>query len=122
MTQLSLVLDCVESKRRKREGMDATKAKNSDWMRERLFDLREYAVATRRFPIEFFRAWCEQMRRPAPSSPNAWGALASAAQREHIISWTHDYAPASSKKTHAHDVRIYESLIEREPVPFGGYL
>lgn len=122
MNQLSLVLDRVESKRRKREGMDLTRAKNSTWMRDRLFDLTEYAVHARRFPMEFFRAWCVANKRPEPSSPKAWGAFASYAAAQGVICWTHDYTPASSKNTHAHPVKVYESKVEREPVPFVGYI
>lgn len=122
MTQLDLILDRQESRRRKREGMDLARSRNTAWMRERLFDLREYAIHTRRFPMEFFRAWCVQNKKPEPSSPNCWGAFASFAIAEGVIRWTHDYMPATAKKTNAHPVRVYESLVEREPVPGFGHV
>ncbi|HZR03671.1 MAG TPA: hypothetical protein VFA81_10920 [Burkholderiales bacterium] len=122
MTQLALILDRVESKRLKREGMDLARVKNSAWMRERLFDLREYAAHTRRFPMEFFRAWCDQHHKPSPSSPKAWGAFAGYAVGQGVITPTGSFTPAASKKTHAHRVMIYESRVDPEPVPFAGYV
>jgi hypothetical protein len=102
--------------------MELTKVKNSGWMRDRLFDLREYATHTRRFPLEFFRAWCEQHNKPKPSSPNAWGPFAGYAVGQGVIEPTDSLTPAASKRTHAHRVMIYESRVELEPVPFAGYV
>ena len=122
MNQLSIILDRVESKRRKREGMERASAKNSAWMRERLFDLTEYALTCRRFPMEFFRAWCVLNRRPEPSSSNCWGSFAAFAVAAGVIKPTDEWVKAASKRTHAHRVMIYESLVEREPVPGFGYV
>ena len=107
MNQLSLSL--TEGRRRKRAGMALAASNNSQWMRDRLEDLREYARATGSFPIEFFRAYCALNGKPPPSSPNAWGSFATFARNQGVIRWTEKYVNASSVKTHAHPVKLYEA-------------
>jgi len=119
---MQLALDPQESRRRKREGQDLVSSKNSAWLKIMLADLAEFALAHGEFVFESFRWNQISTCRPQPSSPQAWGSVGTHARRLHIIEGTERYVLASSAKTHAHPVEIVRCAVEREPIPFGGWL
>lgn len=109
-------LDLLESVRRRDAGMANSASANSEWIAHCLRCMKEYWLvnpsACREFPMEFFRSWWELHYLQSPLQPtnhHAWGALTVAAVKAGIIEWTGRYAQASSKKTHAHPVKVWKS-------------
>jgi len=103
--QLSLPL----GRKARDAGLAQTASKNTEWTIANLIALHLF-VARRgncEFTMEIFRGERQLRNTPAPSSPHAWGALTTAAHRSGLIEWTGRYIQASSKKTHAHPVKVW---------------
>jgi hypothetical protein len=106
-----LVLDLTAARAERDKGLARTGAKNAEWLAQALEDLRAFATHREQFTLEQFRVEAALLRRPEPSSHHAWGALAQAAQAALVVEWTGRYVPAASKKTHAHPVKLWRSLV-----------
>lgn len=103
--------DLFASIAEKKAGMAKSASANAAWIAFRLHDLATWVWRADggggEFKMEFFRYWCEK-RGFIPTNHHAWGALTAAAVRAGIIKWTGRYAEASSKKTHAHPVKVWK--------------
>jgi len=108
--QLSLPL----GRKARDAGITKSSAANATWIERCLRCLKDYWLvresACQEFPMEFFRTWWELHYSRSPLQPtnhHAWGALTTAAVQRGIIEWTGRYTQASSKKTHAHPVKVW---------------
>ena len=72
-------LDLLASRSARDYGMADSAAANSEWIKDRLEDLRAWLADKTEFKMEFFRAWCDLNNRALQSNHHAWGPLARAA-------------------------------------------
>lgn len=107
MSQLTLDLDASVAARER--GMSATAIANLRWIATTLEHLEAFARGREEFTMEEFRASCAARGLNAPASHHAWGALASAAAKRHLIRFTGRYVNARSKRTHAHPVKVWRA-------------
>ena len=78
------------------------------WADNAIASLRLFCVGRQRFAFEEFREAAPSYGLEPPPSHKAWGALPRIAVREGLIRSTTEYRPATSPRTHAHPVRVWE--------------
>src|SRR5690349_17655485 len=94
-------------------GIQATSITNAEWMAAALDELRLFLDSHSQFRMEQFRWWWEFIKKPAPVSPHAWGALAHKAVAKGFIEPI-GYVKSTSVKTHRHPVALYRSKVKGE--------
>lgn len=95
------------------QGQNATAASNSSWMADVLQLLNFWAKGCKacgvtEFVFEDFRAALTNVGIAPPKSHKAWGAVPRVAVKAGLIAPTDKYRPATSPKTHAHPVRVWQ--------------
>lgn len=115
-----LALNLAEGRKRRDDGIQRVKVRNSGWIELALAVLWFYGRDHKTFTAEEFRAHFLESGQP-PTTHYAWGALfRTAAGKRRIIEPTGSYTPATSPKTHAHPVRVWRSLVFAAPETAGG--
>ena len=92
----------------KLEGQQLTLDLAGEWTSNAIAALRLFCVGRDRFAFEEFRSAAAAYGLAAPRSHKTWGALPRVAVKEGIIRPTTEYRAATSPRTHAHPVRVWE--------------